>query len=968
MPITKQATISSFFKSATPIKSEENSPKSFPTANVLDQFSFKNGNHKRSSPALQTPTPPTPTPPSTSDNTESPAIPQKRKQQTQSARKPKEPSYTPLEKQIIDLTDAHHDKILLIQVGYKYKVYGPHAEIVSHILNIMYIPKDNPRFAYCSFPDIKLHINIKRIINHGYKIGVVKQQESAIVRTIEKKGSDLMKREVTGVYTKGTYLGDEFVGNGNDNDNEKPQYIVCICEVNEHDFAIVAVQLLTGNIIYDMFKDRLNREEMETRLTYLSPAEVIVVNSQDEISSSTLKILKLINPELVPMHKTTSKLEDLELDADLIEYYTINFPHSVQSCIATLTKYLSEFKLNSVFTLRENITPFTNSTNYMILPASTLNALDVFTNSTDPESERGTLVWLLNHTRTRMGQRMFTKWVSRPLVHRPAIEDRLQAVEDLRKGYIHVVDSLRNQLDKFKRLDLEELLIKAHYSVSYKTGKLSRKEAFLMIHGFNDVFKVVGQFEKSICELNKSVKSRLLLDIFEGLLDFSKTNVAREFVDMINPSYLLSESKDIDEQKTKFFNLNNFKSEPIAKEQQEITDIERLLDEELENVRHLLKRANLKYITVNREPYLIEVRNGKDVDGLPDTFQRISGNKAVSRFRTREISRLYNLLQYHQEILLQRCDEAYMAFLQQIDDKHPFFRNTIKHLATFDCLLSLTAASLIPNHVRPKFTDDLLVEVRQGRHPIIEQLRDNYVPNDISMTYDKDRALIITGPNMGGKSSYVKQIALLVIMAQIGAYIPCQSATMGIFDTVFMRMGARDDILRGQSTFMTEMNECGSIISGLTNRSLVIMDEIGRGTGTTDGIAIAYSVLKYLVECNQRPLVCFITHYPSLHVLEEEFPGQVVNYHMGFKEVAKDGEFPEVVFLYNLVRGVIGNSYGLNVAKLAGVPHEIIQGAYKVSEILRNKIEARDQHRFYMKLMQAIKSGEDLDKYLAAIE
>ncbi|RLV90652.1 DNA mismatch repair protein MSH3 [Spathaspora sp. JA1] len=973
--MTTQATISSFFKTTTPIsvkseKSSSSSTNSSPKSHVLDKFSFSNGKEKQSS--SPDPQPPTPTASPLQDKALVEAVPRKRKTTSRPAAKSKASTYTPLEKQIIDLTDEHPDKILLIQVGYKYKVYGPHAEIVSRILNIMYITKDNPRFSYCSFPDLKLHINIQRIISHGHKIGVVKQQESAIVRTIEKKGSDLMKREVTGVYTKGTYLSDEFVGNGSDVENHKPRYIICICEFSDQELAVVAVQLLTGDIFYDSFKDALTREELETRLTYLCPSEVIVVNSRDEISPNTLKILKVIDPELVPMHRNIedNQLENIaeHLTADLIEYYSINFPRSIQTCIATLVRYLAEFKLNSVFTLRENLTAFTDTSSYMILPASTLNALDIFTNSTDPECERGTLLWILNHTRTRMGRRMFTKWVSRPLIHRQTIEDRLQAIEDLGKGYIHVVDSLRNQLDKLKKLDLEELLIKTHYSVSYNTGKLSRRDVFRMIHGFNDIFKVVGQFEKSITELNKSVNSRLLLEIFEGLLNFSKVNVVGEFVSMINPSYLLNESKDMDERKIQFFNLDNFRCESIIKQQDEIARIESLLNDELINVRQLLKRPQLKYITNNREPYLIEVRNGKAVDELPETFQRINGTTTVSRFRTQEISRLYKLLQYHQEILLQSCDEAYVDFLKQIDDNYAFFRKTIHHLSTFDCILSLTAASLIPNHVRPNFTDELSMDVRQGRNPIIEQLRENYVPNDISISYDKNRTLIITGPNMGGKSSYVKQIALLVIMSQVGAYIPCKSATMGIFDAIFMRMGAKDDILRGQSTFMTEMNECGAIISGLTNRSLVIMDEIGRGTGTTDGIAIAYSVLKYLVECDAKPLVCFITHYPSLHVLEEEFPSQVVNYHMGFKEVVKEGEFPEVVFLYNLVRGVIGNSYGLNVAKLAGVPNDIIRGAYMVSETLRNKIEARDQYRFYKKMIEAIISGDDLLQYLSAIE
>ncbi|CAI5758026.1 unnamed protein product [Candida verbasci] len=955
----KQSTINSFFKSSNKSSSDVNkelqeiSKLSKETEGKFSTFTFnknENNNNQKNKPneidkninqAKRTLT-----------ETESPLNSSKRRHNSKSQTK-----LTPLEKQIIELTEANPDKVLLIQVGYKYRSFGESAKIVARALNIMYIENDSDaRFSYCSFPDVRLHINLQRILNVGVKVGVVKQMESAIVKEVEKssKSSDLMKREITGVYTKGTYMGDEFIESNlvpNTAESENPSYIICIYE-NLNDkvstlFGLVAVQPLTGEIIYDSFTDNLTREELETRLLYLRPSEVIVVNKENDISSSTLKSLKLINRELKFVHKQEHSDFKLNLEPHLIEYYTINFPTSIQICISELIQYLTEFKLNNIFSLPQNITNFKDSRKYMILPANTLSALEIFTNSTNSDSTKGTLVWLLNHTRTRFGSRLLHKWISKPLIERNKIEERYQAIEDLASGYNHVIDSLMGQLNKIgKNLDLEELLIKIHYSSTLHSTRINRKQVFLMIETFNDLRKLVKSFEKSVVSLN--LNSGLLKEIFQDLLEASKSQVVENLTNMLNPSYLLNDSKDINDQKITFFNLKYQDGgfDKIINVKNEIKNVEFLLDEELKKIKQLLKRPQLKYITSNKEPYLIEIRNGKQVEELPSSFIKISGTNSVSRFRSKEVSELYKLLQYHQELLVQSCDEAFQDYLLNIDSQYGYFHKIVKHLANFDCLLSLTAASNLKDRIKPKLTDELIIDVKNAKNPIIEQIRENYVSNDINIQYDSNRALIITGPNMGGKSCYVRTVALLVIMTQIGCYIPCESASVGIFDSIFIRMGATDNILKGNSTFMTEMLECGHIINRITNRSLIILDEIGRGTGTIDGIALAYSILKYLIELPQQPLLLFITHYPSISVLEYEYPKIVKNYHMGFEEIQTDSNFPEVVFLYTLESGVVNNSYGLNVAKLANIPNGIIGKAFEISEELKNKIESRDQVNF----------------------
>lgn len=876
----------------------------------------------------------------------------------------KKKALTPLEKQILQLKESNTDKLLLVQIGYKYKLFGKDAQLGSAILNIMYIQGEDEKFAYCSFPDFKLHINLKRILAHGHKVGVVKQMESSIVKSVEKVGaSDVMRRELTAIYTKGTYMSDEIEEyNSNGLTEESSDYIIGIHE-NGNKFSLVATQPVTGEIINDTFVDTA---ELETRLLYLNPSEVIVVNKKESVSVQTLQILKFINPEVLIIHKleadsltVSSELKNFFAGVDSLgkyvhlgDYFITNFNEKIQVCVLELISYLAEFKLSTIFTIPENIKPFSNSLKHMILPSNTLYALEIFKNFTDPTSSKGSLIWLLDHTRTRFGKRALIQWISKPLIERDMIEQRHQAIEDMSTGFIQVVDIYKTFLDKIGRnVDLEELLIKTHYSACYKTSKISRREVYLMLDYFTEVVQLTRKFDQAINILK--LKSPLLISLFKDLQELSESDVASNFKSLINLSYVLNEYKEPDDLKTHFFNLNYRNWDEISSQFNKISELEGKLDGELEVIRKLLNRPLLNYVTNNKEPFLIEVRNGKQVNDLPANFHRISGTTTVSRFRTLETIRLYKLIQYHKEMLLLSCDEAFNQFLCEIDENYIYFTKIIKTLSTLDCLLSLTAASGISKTVKPQLVDERIIEVIHGRNPIIENLLHivSYVPNDIDFRYDEKRVLIITGPNMGGKSSYVKQVALLVVMSQIGCFIPCESAKLGVFDLVFIRMGAQDDILKGNSTFMTEMLECSTIINNITDKSLVILDEIGRGTGTSDGIAIAHLILSYLIELKLSPIVLFITHYSSLHVLQDLYPKKVMNYHMGFEQVyKKEQQFPEIIFKYNLVEGVVNNLYGLNVAKLADIPNSIITKAFEISEALKGDIESRSSYLFAKKL------------------
>lgn len=963
-PAKKQRSISAFFKPRATVNTHiplpvEISPPSDALAPKRKLSEFQHGEPSA--------------PPSPKKAKPVKLAPSKSKEKAPSSKNAKT-KLTPLETQFVELKSANPDKILAIQVGYKFKFFGNDAVVALQLLNIMLIrgnleldETSHDRFAYCSIPDNRLHIHLQRLLNHGMKVGIVKQTETAAIKSAESK-SGLFERRITGVYTKATYMGDEMLtgdpsinrSNQVDESGDENNYIIAIHEGDPKNTAIVAVQPVTGDVVFDVFSDNHSKDELETRLAYLVPSEVLIINSGSSMSHETQKIVKLRNPTasvqfrvqkkklevLADLENFFSSVDSREKVSHLSDYYQLNYHGAVCACINELIGYLAEFQLSNVFTIPSNISSFTDSRKYMLLPANTLRALDIFEVEDNPSSKKGTLSWLLNHTRTKSGARLLHKWISRPLVKKNEVEERLYAVQALRDGrFVHMLDVLKSTIQRLGKdgIDLDRLLIKVHYSAEYKNDKIARKDLYLMLRGFSEVLEVFLKFgDKGLLELKAANVSPYLQGLLEDLAELAKEPHVEQLLSLINSAAAVDVS-NLSDQKTKYFNLGQEKFDSIQQENDEIEKMELQLDEELKSIRRYLNRPQLQYLTNLKDTHLIEVRNGKNVDALPPNWVKISGTKSVSRFRPPEVARLHKELNYHQEKLLRACDECYNKFLKEVDSHYEYLHTIVNHVSVFDCLLSLASVGANDEtYVRPNIVDEQVIDIQEGNHPILHALSQNatYVPNDVDMSQDKNRVLIITGPNMGGKSSYVKQVALSVIMAQIGAFIPCKSATLGVFDSVFIRMGASDNILRGKSTFMVEMAESASIINSFTSKSLVVLDEIGRGTGTSDGIALAYLILRYMIESENKPLTLFITHYPSLHVLENEFE-HVKNYHMSFLETNRrsDKDWPEVVFLYKLAQGVVSNSYGLNVAKLAGIPVDVIRNAHAQSESMKREIE-----------------------------
>lgn len=910
------------------------------------------------------------------DDEAEPTPPPTKRQKTKATSK-----LTPLDQQVKDLKLQHLDKILAIQVGYKYKFYCQDAVIVHKILNIMLVPgklniiDESPtdklynKLAYCSIPEPRLHIHLQRLLDKGLKIGIVDQTETSAIKSVESKSSNLFKRQLSNVFTKGTYI--EYDDSNNQINDKKLDSLISILETPLNDnmvhFTIVSIQPLTGEITYDEFEDDFLRNELETRLLHLEPIEFMYFEDNlSELTNRTLENFITSNSQNIRINKIPflkknfyeSYLNDYVLDdSNLFEFIStksINF----QICCSILIDYLKEFQLDSSFKIVSNYLNFVQS-NHMILNSNSLTNLEIFTNSTNNE-QFGSLLWLMDHTRTKFGYRLLRNWISKPLTNREEIEKRFDAVENIQSNFNHFLENLANLLKNSP--DLEKILNRLHY------GKVKRKELYIFLLKFEEITNLIIKFGKY--EILNSLKSSLLEDLFQNLIQISIDLNISNFISMINSQYAMDDQHSNDDHILKYFNLNTLRinQDEIITQDIEISSIKDQLQEELTRVKTFLKRPSLDFVTSSREPYLIEVRTGL-VKIIPKDWVKINGSKLVSRFRTPKTIELMKLLQYHNELYLNACHSVFQKFVRKLDENYSNLNQFIKNLAKFDCLLSITATSTSLNYKRPTLVDKQIIDISNGRNPIIEQLN-TYVPNDIKMDSSLKNCFIITGPNMGGKSSYVKQVALMVIMAQCGCFIPCDSATLGVFNSILTRMGSKDDLIKGESTFFTEMSQVLNVLQNSSNgKSLIILDEVGRGTGTVDGISLASSILEYLMKesTSKTNLILFITHFPSICKLSKKY-GKIENYHMGYIETSQndDGDdkkkWPKVTFLYNLVKGISKNSYGLNVAKLASIDDEIINEAFKISQNRQFEVENRAKVKNEYKIVEMFQKIMNDDK------
>ncbi len=871
---------------------------------------------------------------------------------------------TPMEEQYLGIKRKHLDTIIIMEVGYKFKFFGEDARIAAKELSIVCIPgklrydehvseAHLDRFASASIPVHRLHVHVKRLVGAGLKVGVVRQLETAALKAAGDNRNAPFVRELTNLYTKGTYVDD---AEGLEASIGAPSggapatgYLVCLTEHNAKGWGtdekvhvgLVAVQPATGDVIHDDFEDGFMRSEIETRLLHIAPCEILIVGNLSKATDKLVEHLAgsktnvfgdKVRLERVDKPKTmvaqayshvsnfygdklkSASAEEDELASKALDK-VLKLTECVTICLSAMITYLSDYGLEHVFDLTKYFQSF-SARSHMLLNGTTLTSLEIYQNQTD-HTEKGSLFWTLDRTRTRFGQRLLRKWVGRPLLVKSELEKRSVAVEELKGDQPSIrVDKVKHLLSQI-RSDLEKSLIRIYY------GKCTRPE---LLNVLQTMQRIATEFISIKKPADAGFRSEIINDAIAALPTIAQDVIS--YLEQINPEAAKADDK------YSFFR-EEMECEDIMTHKLGIAGVEYDLDAHRSVAAEKIKKKKVEYVTVAGIEYLVEVENTQ-IHNVPASWAKISGTKKVSRFHTPEVVALVRERDQHKEALAAACDIAFAKLLAEISSKYQSFRDCVQALATLDCLLSLAAIANQPGYVKPNYTDDLRIAIKQGRHPMVEQLLlDAYVPNNTELASDRTRALLVTGPNMGGKSSYVRQIALIAIMGQIGSYVPAESAHLGMLDAVLTRMGAFDNMMAGESTFMVELSETSDILKRATPRSLIILDELGRGTSTHDGVAIAQAVLDYIVR-EKRSLTLFITHYQNLSALAKGFEdGELKNVHMRFEETGDDGQ--EITFLYEVADGVAHRSYGLNVARLANIPESVLEVAAGKSKQLEHE-------------------------------
>ncbi|KAG8968832.1 Mismatch repair protein msh3 [Tulasnella sp. 425] len=884
---------------------------------------------------------------------------------------PEGQEYTPLELQVKACKEAHPECLLLFEVGYKYRFFGTDAQIASKELGIACWMDRN--FMTASIPVHRKTVHVKKLIAQGHKVGIIGQTETAALKKVGDNKGGPFERQLTELYTATTYVDE--LDSADDESRASPPTLTCLVESllggmgadQRVLIGMVSVIPSTGEVTYDEWEDGHMRTELETRITHIRPAELLIPGPK-RLSKSTAKMLEYFTGNKrfnagrnIRVERFSEQMSYTDAFGFVKNFYTsgerssqrgdvmatiVDFPKQVIIALAHAIQYLTNFKVADAFLEATFFSTFASRT-HMLLNGTTLTNLEIYRNSTD-FTEKGSLLWILDHTKTRFGSRMLKSWIGRPLVDKSILQERIDAVEEILDEPPSAYDKLASLLKGLP--DLARGLARITY------GKCTPKELATLLTAYQ---RIGNAFEPLEDPSHAGFKSALWNDIVSSLPRLRKP--VSQLLEVIN----LSKARSDDKKSELWVDDEQF--EELANCKFALLLIESDLKEELKSSASELinaelaltldQRPTLNWTTVAGNEYLIEVRHA-EANKVPANWLRVSSTKAYMRFHTPEVKRKLEEREQQRERLVKESEAAWQSFLSLCNQYYAVFRDVTSKLATADCLQSLAVVAVQPGYRKPNIIDDDKLEIVDGRHPMAEAVRsDPFVPNSVTIGGGETRTKIITGPNMNGKSTCCRMIALITIMAQVGSYVPATRASLSLHDCILTRMGAADDLARGHSTFMVELQETSDIMRQATSRSLIILDELGRGTSTHDGQAIASAVLEYL-QTIKRPKILFITHYPLLAAeFAEEFE-DVANLHMAHGLGAKRPDGTTAVnFLYRLAPGMASGSYGIECGRVAGLPPSVLAAAQKRSDSMKADIErTAGSHKWKALLETALNS------------
>ena len=800
---------------------------------------------------------------------------------------------TPMMKQYMQTKEEYKDCILFYRLGDFYEMFFDDALTASKELEITLTGKNcglEERAPMCGIPYHAVDSYLNRLVSKGYKVAICEQVEDP------KTAKGIVKREVIRVVTPGTNLDTQGL------DETKNNYIMCIVYMADR-YGLSVADVTTGEYLVTELD---SQTKLMDELYKFMPSE-IVCNEAFYMSGLDLDDLKN------RLHMAIYSLEAWYFDDALCretlqEHFKVASLEGIglSDCecgmIASgaLLKYLEETQKNSLSHM-SRLTRYATG-NYMVLDSATRRNLELVETLREKQ-KRGSLLWVLDKTKTAMGARTLRKYVEQPLIDKESIVKRLDAVAELKDNAI-CREEIREYLNPV--YDLERLVGKITYQSANPRDLIAFQSSLSML--------------PSVKCILKDMESDLLKEIYEEL------DPLEELCDLVGraiqeePPLAMKEGGIIkDGYNEEVDRLRKAKSEG----KNWLADLE-TKEREKTGIKNLRIRYNKVF------GYYLEVTNSfKDL--VPDYYTRKQTLANAERYIIPELKELEDTILGAEDKLCALEYELYCEVRNTIAAELTRIQRTAKAVAKLDVIASLALVAERNNYVRPKINEKGVIDIRDGRHPVVEKMipNDMFIANDTYLDDKKQRISIITGPNMAGKSTYMRQAALIVLMAQLGSFVPASSANIGLVDRIFTRVGASDDLASGQSTFMVEMNEVANILRNATNKSLLILDEIGRGTSTFDGLSIAWAVVEYI--SNSKLLgakTLFATHYHELTELEGKI-SNVNNYCIAVKEKGDD-----IVFLRKIVKGGADKSYGIQVAKLAGVPDPVINRAKEIVEEL----------------------------------
>ncbi len=800
---------------------------------------------------------------------------------------------TPMMRSYLETKEKYPDCILFYRLGDFYEMFFDDAVLVSRELELTLTGKDcglDERAPMCGVPYHAVDTYLNRLVQKGYRVAICEQVEDP------KLAKGLVKREVVRIATPGTNLDTQTLDEGKNN------YIMSIVCMSDR-YGIAAADITTG-AFFVTETDELRR--LLDEITRYMPAEIIC-NRLFEVCGADLEDLR------ERLGITIFTLEDRYFEDDcgvrkLSEHFAGKAdPDEILSefpcgkvAAGTLIMYLAETQMNDLSNITE-ITPYVTN-RFMVLDTGTRRNLEL-TETMREKNKRGSLLGVLDRTRTAMGARMLRSFLDQPLIDKDEIERRLDCIEELNLNAI-TREEIREYLGPV--YDLERLISRISYNTANPRDLTAFRTSLEMIP---PIRLVLGSLQSPLAKKLHEEMDELtdICDLIAGSIADDPPLIIREG-GFIREGY----SEEVDRLRSAGTDGKKWLAELEARER------------ERTGIKNLRVRYNKVF------GYYIEITNAYR-DMVPDNYTRKQTLTNAERYITPELKELEDVILGAQDRLCTLEYDLFCEIREQISENIDRIQRTARALAGVDVFCSLAAIAEQNGYVRPKINEKGIIDIREGRHPVVEQLMKNelFVPNDTCLDGKKNRISIITGPNMAGKSTYMRQTALIVLMAQIGSFVPASSANIGIVDRIFTRVGASDDLASGQSTFMVEMTEVANILRSATRNSLLILDEIGRGTSTYDGLSIAWAVVEYISSTKQiGAKTLFATHYHELTELEGKLEC-VNNYCIAVKEKGDD-----IVFLRKIVRGGADRSYGIQVAKLAGLPDAVIERAKELAQEL----------------------------------